>query len=131
MQRSDVVRTRLLYLAAAAAMAFPMAWAAEPEEWLLSQQHEGRVPQSAHPGKRLRFKAPPSQLIDTWRCNWNEPYARPVAPGPCYEDPRLNHDFLLDPYVSQRLMPPMRPMLRPYPPEEPALKAPAPQLPNR
>lgn len=131
MQQRVAVRTGLLCLTAVATLGCPITWATEREEWVRPQQREGRGPQSAYMGKRLQFKAPPSQLIDTWRCNWSEPYARPGTTWLCYDDPRLNHDFLLDPYVTQRLMPPLRALLRPYPTEEPALQAPASQLPSR
>lgn len=101
MLRSGTVCRRILCTASMVALASTAA---------LADGYGDGQQRPSHASKRLHFTAPPSQLREPWRCSWSDGYAAPMAARPCPYAPRYTHDFLLDPYVAQRLMPPLRPV---------------------
>ena len=119
---------RVLCIAAVAAMACTVLGVyADGQEYRQTPSQRGdRGSRPPHADKPLQFRAPPSQLLEAWRCTWTDPYAPPFAVRPCQYDPRMAPDFLMDPYVTQRLMPPMRAVPPPSPPVEPVPDAPPP-----
>ena len=87
-----------------------------------------RIP--PHAGKPLRFTAPPSQLLDPWRCSGGDVYARQAFTTSCAYAPRLESDFLDYPFAAMRLMPPLRLAPTPSPTGGPVPGAPSSQLPR-
>lgn len=87
---------------------------------------------------RLVFKAPRSQLFETWRCNWPVAGANPWAVVPCspYERTDINpypgysSDYLQDPFAPLRFMTQPIPLRPPRPRGDSVPGAPPSQLPN-
>ncbi len=117
-------------IALVAAMGQLGVQAADREEAALSAYREQVLPRPPHGSRPLRFQAPPSQLLDPWRCGVGNGYGRPPSAASCAYDPRLAPDFLLDyPFASVRLMPPLRPAPAPGLNGEPAAGEPVPGAP--
>lgn len=91
---------------------------------------------------RLVFKAPPSQLFETWRCDGSNTGTTFWASNPCrtYESPYdrpaihpytdYSSDLLPDPFAPQRFMSQPYPLRPPQPRGEPVPGAPPSQLPT-
>jgi hypothetical protein len=130
LQRDYTMLRCIAFLALAAAMGSAPVLAADREELQLPAYREDLQRRSPHDGKPLRFRAPPCQLLDPWRCSGGNVYARPPSAASCGYAPRLAADFLLDyPFASMRLMPPLRPMQAPSLTGEPAAGEPVPGAP--
>jgi hypothetical protein len=130
MLRGDTVRHCMPCIALVAAIGHLGVQAADREEAALSAYREHVLPRPPHASRPLHFKAPPSQLLDPWRCGVGNAYARPPSAASCGYDPRLASDFLLDyPFAGMRLMPPLRPAPAPSLTGEPAAGEPVPGAP--
>ncbi|MES2950632.1 MAG: hypothetical protein V4858_19035 [Pseudomonadota bacterium] len=130
LQRNAMMRRCIPFIALAAAVGSAPVLAAEHEEQAPPAYREDLQRLPPREGKPLRFKAPPSQLLDPWRCGVGNVYARPPSAASCGYDPRLASEFLLDyPFASMRLMPPLQPTPAPSLTGEPAAGGPVPGAP--
>ncbi len=128
--RGCTMRHCLPFIALAAAIGAVPVLAAERDGLQSPAYRDDAQRRSPHEGRPLRFRAPPSQLSDAWRCSGGDVYARPPSAASCAYDPRLASDYLLDyPYAGLRLMPPLRPAPLPSLAGEPAAGDPVPGAP--
>lgn len=123
------MRRCITCIAFAAAMASMPALGTDREEPMPQEYRAGPQVRLPSTGNALRFRAPPSQLREPWRCDAGDVYARPSPHWHCLYNPRLESYILPnDGFVTLRLLPPMRPLLPPLHP--PSLLQPPPPLPK-
>ncbi len=119
LQQGNTMRCHMRYLAFVVALGFVSAVAADRDELMPHTYRDVPLHRPLPSAKPLHFQAPPSQLLQPWRCGGIDVYGRPAIDGRCPYDPHVAPDFLLDPYVTLRLMPPLRPEPPRFQPGEP------------
>lgn len=135
MQQGSTMRRLMPLLACVAAFGSVPALAADRDELTPNTYRDAPLHRPPHGVKPLRFQAPRSQLLQPWRCSGIDVYGRPSVERGCPYDPRFAPDLLLDPFVTLRLMRPLR-LVPPseYPgdthPDAPPTGAPPSQLPK-